>query len=622
MALVLALRGQVPSLSELPPGVSSWLYLGEGAAARIELERSISGRLERISTADFLQRHAAALRRPYIDEIGSLSLLNDSPEWWASELAAKNSYTHLFGRLCALAVARELLGSGLDDCLAVCSTPALLAEVEAATATAGVETLRIDAPPPVTKPHARDILIERLVGGFAPRLPLPLLNRAVRVRPWIRPTLERSHTFRRTVLASLGAATETLSGPGTALLFTWVDDRNVTADGAYADPHFGWLPEALRGRGYRLAFLPRFLRTTGFADLAGRLLGTGEHFLFPELLLDEAVLRRCRNTARAFSPDIPDASGVSGVPFAQLAREHVEEYRNAQAANLVYRPLVEALGRAGVQPELLLHTFEGHAWEQVLAGAVHTYLPNTRLVGFDNLNLTRFALARCPAAAELAVRPLPDRIVTNGPTARDELVAGGMPERIVVAGCGIRHVHLPRTGAKEPAGATERTRVLVATDPSLDRSAELVVKAVEAFGSDEAWELVVKCHPLLGRAAVEAFVAKTTGSSGIFDDRPIRELLPGAGLMLYAYSSVCYEALAAGVPPVFVRVETDLDLDQLEPFAGVRWTARTPQALRDAASAILDLSPAERERWLQRAHEAVDAALAPVGPDCVEAFLP
>src|SRR4029079_9372032 len=146
MALVLALAEQVPPVAELPPGLSSWLFVGDGAAARIELERSIAGQLERVSTADSLQWHANVVVRPYIDAIGNLSLLNKSPEWWASELAAKSHYTRLFERVCALAVARELIDSGLDNSLVVCARPALLAEVEAAAATAGIETLQIGTP--------------------------------------------------------------------------------------------------------------------------------------------------------------------------------------------------------------------------------------------------------------------------------------------------------------------------------------------------------------------------------------------------------------------------------------------------------------------------------------------
>jgi hypothetical protein len=622
MALALALRGEVPPVADVPPELRSWLYLGEGAVARVGLDRSIAGRLERVSTAESLQRHANALRRPYIDTIGSLSLLNDSPEWWASELAAKSPYTRLFERLCALAVARELIDSGLDQCLVVCATPALLAEIGSAASTAGLETVRIPTPLSASKPPIRSVLTAGLIRRIGPRLPLPLVHRAARIRPWILPSLEESHRFRRTVLRSAGATSEPLAGPGTALLLTWLDDRNIAPDGSYVDPHLGALPEALRGRGYELAFLPRTLHTAGFADLARRLMDTGQHFVFPDLLVDEGAIHRCGVTAREFSPVIPAETNVSGIPLARLAHEHVEAFRTSHAQNLAYGPLVEELARTGVKPELLVHTFEGHAWEQALAGAVSRHLPETRVVGFDNLNMTRFALSRFPAAAEIGLRPLPNRIVTNGAIPRDALVAEGVPESIVAVGCAIRHADLFERRIDASSRRPGRHVVLVATDASFDRSVELVVKAVEAFAFDGAWELAVKCHPLIAAEAVEAVVRDTTGSDGIFVERPFGELLSSADLLLYTYSSVCYEALAAGVPPVFVQAETDLDLDQLEPFPDLRWTGRTPAELLAAARAIVGLEPTERRTWETRAREAVRATLAPVTPDCVEAFLP
>lgn len=87
--------------------------------------------------------------------------------------------------------------------------------------------------------------------------------------------------------------------------------------------------------------------------------------------------------------------------------------------------------------------------------------------------------------------------------------------------------------------------------------------------------------------------------------------------MLYTYSVVPYEALAAGVPPIFVRSETFLDLDQLEPTPEVRLIGRTPDELRDADREARVLGA----DWRARAREVVRDALAPAEPGCVEAFL-
>jgi hypothetical protein len=90
-------------------------------------------------------------------------------------------------------------------------------------------------------------------------------------------------------------------------------------------------------------------------------------------------------------------------------------------------------------------------------------------------------------------------------------------------------------------------------------------------------------------------------------------------MMLYTYSVVPYEALAVGVPPVFVRSEALLDLDQLEHTPDVRWVARTPAELRAVANEIESMPG--RAAWERRASDVVRLALAPVGSACLDQFL-
>jgi hypothetical protein len=123
----------------------------------------------------------------------------------------------------------------------------------------------------------------------------------------------------------------------------------------------------------------------------------------------------------------------------------------------------------------------------------------------------------------------------------------------------------------------------------------------------------VKLHPAVDAARVRAAVQAPVS----FAERPIGELLREARAMLYTYSVVAYEALAAGVPPIFVQSETFLDLDQLEPSPEVRLVARTPEELREADRRAAQLGP----EWRARAREVVKEALAPRDAACVEAFL-
>ena len=465
-------------------------------------------------------------------------------------------------------------------------------------------------------------VVGRALERWAEQAPTSL-RKLARVWPKARLVIEASPAYRRSVVEQLGASVQPFAGENTAVLFTWVDERSIAPDGTYADRHWGWLAAALRKHDFRIAFIPLYTRSGLPDDFPERLLATGEHLIFPELLVDADVFRACKKQADSFIPEIPADFEVEGVPLARLVRGWHDERRSAHARNLWYAPLVEGLARAGVRPHFLIHPYQGEGWERVVAFAARRHLPETRVVGYDNLNMSRLGLNLYPARAELGRRPLPHRIVTMGPAFRDVLVKEGIPPDIVRAGSGIRHAELWNEASQSRrVRDPERAVVLVATALGLDTSAELVDKAVKAFGGDTRYEVVIKWHPSLPAKALERLSAEVPRYDNVvFSDRKIGDLLLEADMLLYTGTSAAYDALVFGVPAVFVQSETDLDFDQLEPFADLRWAARTPDELIVVARSLLNMEDGERVAWQARAQQAVLAALAPVGEEGVKAVI-
>lgn len=592
--------------SELPasPNVTRWLYAGDDTAWRLRAERGVLAHLQRIESADALQNAAWRLRRPFIEWIGTLSAANDSLEWWASELAAKNSYSLFFDRICSLAAAIELAE---DDTLVVCSTPALATEVARA----------LGAPVPI-RPDPRPSVRSgrRALRAWARITPPALASLPGRLSERERLILDSDPRYRMRILerADAGRVGE-FSGPATYLLFTWVDARSFDGE-RYVDPHVGMLADLLRGRGMRVAFVPRVLPSMPFHEAIPKLLASGESFVFPDAYIDLDSHRACVVQANSFRFDIADDSRIDGIPVAALAHELTEITRPSQVRALGVAALVRALADGGVRPECIVHTYEGHNWELALAYAARQHLPETKIVGYENVNMTRLALSMYPGSNELERRPLPDRIVTNGPAFHAVLVDEGMPARLVRTGCGLRHAYLWDELAVSAPRPAVPLRVLVATDATFGPAAEIVQKAAEAFGTDAGVEVIVKCHPLVREKDVRAFAPDLH-----YTQERIGTLLDDVDAVLYTYSAVGYEALAHGVPPVFVRAETTLDLDQLEPFQDLRWEGRTPAELRESLTQIASLDGTERAVWRERARAAAARAFAPPTSTCVEAFL-
>ena len=619
MSVVLALQSALPARHPEPTECSRWLYAGEDAEWTLSARTGPLAGLERVNTGPLLEDAAERLRDPYIDWIGELSQQNASLEWWASELAAKNPFARFFPRLCALLAARRAIDEGLDDALVVCSTPAVLESLRAAVPDAQV----LEGSDATLGEGRLKRAARRGIDAWSRFAPGPCSTRrggSRRGRSSPSTTATPTAAGRLTVSASSAASrspvrTRRCCSPGST---TAASERTA----AISDPHFGRLPQLLREQGQEVAFVPRVITPASFGPTVRDLVSTGERFLFPDSWTDAGDWSDAERRAREFSPAIPEGSELLGTPVAGLAREHVAEYALQQQVPIAQDALVKNLVAGGVRPERVILPFEGHSWEQALTHAVHEQMPDTAVIGWDNVNFSRFALSLYPARSEIGLRPLPDRVVTSGETFREILTREGFPAERVRVGCALRHegIHELPSAGKRPDGAPIRVLVATSIDPA--QSAELVAKALAAFGDDERFELTVKCHPAVDARRVRAWADELApGGRATFSEQPIDELLTASDAMLYTYSVVCYEALARGVAAVFVKSDTFIDLDQLEPFPELGRQARTPAELREQVLAAAELPGPERERWRERAKEAVAAALAPSTGDCTRPFL-
>ena len=610
--------------------IARWLYLGEDSAWRVRAERAIGPGAPRVSIAGRLDRVSRELRQPYIDWIGELSRRNDSLEWWSSGLAEKNPFGRFFIRVCMLASAWQIIADGWDGpTLMVCSSPAMMDQLLAAAEDSDV--------------IARSVVLPARRGGLtdaADSVRRCLRGPYRRMRNWndrlkgrAAVGLDGDPAHRRTVLARHGVEpVGGFSGDDAVLAVIWVDARNFDSTGAFRDPYLGELPGILRDRGYRVAYVPRVLPSMQFDEAVARLAGCGERTFFPEQLVDLEEVESCRERAGSYRPSVPPDARIGGVPVHGLAMEQADHDRARLVDGLSIERMVAGLSAWDVRPRQIIHPWEGHAWEQALAWSVRRHMPGTSVVGYDLGIFSPMVLSMYPSKSELGLRPLPDRVVTSGPLAQETLSTDGLPPELVRSGCAMRFPGLAAKPSEEggevvrPGGGP--TRILVAPSLVFSDSVDLVDKACIAFGGNPDVELLVKCHPNVStRDVIRALgpVAKL-GNVRFSDLFLVSDLSPGelmstVDIVLYTYTTVCFDALRSGAIPVFVRPENGLNLDKLEAAPEVRWVAASPDDLRRVVADVMAMSDVDRAAWRERGDEVRLRAFAPVKPDCVDAFI-
>lgn len=600
--------------------IKQWLYLGEDSAWRVQMEAVIPVEISRISIADILDETAQNLRQPYIDWIGDLSQINSSFEWWSSELAAKNPYIPLFVRICLLVSAQKILPEGFDkNTLIICSSPALLKCVTRYMNENNIPWKEIGIINSRKGFHPQQ-KIRKTIGRIAEFFFwFPIVGKYIRADQRSLESNRKQIRSRQKIKPS-----SVFSGEDTILFFTWVDRRSFAPDASYTDIYFGPMPHMLQDNGYLIGFVPRVLYTIPFDEAVEKLIKTGETFFFPEQYISQNDMEVCKKRQNSYIPDIQNSSSLKDLFIDPLVAEHISETKNSMVDNLVFEPLIKSMRERGIYPAKIIHPCEGHCWEQALTWSVHHHMPGTKVIGYDNVTFSRMVLSMYPAKNEFGLRPIPDRIVTNGPLYKEILIKEGWPPERVRTGCALKHTYMwknPPVEAQE-THISPPIRILVATAIGVGDSVELVAKASEAFGGDTRYEVIIKCHPLVNSEEVKHYVGKKANNTNImFKKSPINELLPSAHILLYTYTTVCYEAMMYGVVPVCVKSENFLNLDKLDANPDIRWLVTTPENLRAAVEEIVSLTPQKRMEWRMKALKIVREALAPVEDTCIEAFL-
>jgi hypothetical protein len=604
--------------------IKDWVYIGEDSTWRVRAESHFRAGLTRISIADLLDDSAQELRQPYIDWIGEISRTNTSFEWWSSEVAAKNPYTFFFVRLCLLKVVQKLIRKGLkNNTLIICSTPALF---NAIIDIAGNQKIAIH---PFKNRTIRGFF--RRIGQTGTRKlvrivrslpPVPTIGKII---PAYNRFLETDVRYRSAILSRYNLQLPvSFSDKKTVIIFTWIDRRSFPGNNTYSDAYFGPLPQILKKMGYYVIFVPRVLPTIPFEEAVQQMVKSNEAFIFPEFFITKLDYHVARKRQKSFDPTIPTTNLFGEIQVSSLVHEHISQTRETLLDNLLFEPLIQSMRDQGIHPERIIHTCEGHSWEQALSWSVHNYLPGTIVVGYDNVTFSRMVLSMYPAISEWGFRPLPDRIVTNGPLFRDTLLKEGFPSEKIRVGCALRHTYLWKNVPDEvhPKEISNPVNILVATAIGLGDSVELVSKACEAFSENLDYHVIIKCHPLVNPDEVKKYVGNKANSPNIiFEKSSIMDLLPSAHILLYTYTSVCYEAMMYGVIPICVKAENFLNLDKLDANPDIRWMVTTPAELQEAVKEIISMDLDNRKTWCKNAKKIVKSALAPLNEKCIRAFL-
>jgi surface carbohydrate biosynthesis protein (TIGR04326 family) len=286
---------------------------------------------------------------------------------------------------------------------------------------------------------------------------------------------------------------------------------------------------------------------------------------------------------------------------------------------------VRRLGKMGFPVERFIYVYENQPWERALCWQSRRSFPEASLVGYQHAAIPRFMLKFYLAENGESAAPLPDRIVTVGEHTAGLMRSGGYDESMVRVGGAINFPdETVQKAAKERngTGATGLPNtVLFAASVGLEDAVDLTYKAMDLFGPGDGVDVVIKYHPAMPLSRVAPLIGRPMPTNVKISNDPILDLFKESAVLVYTESSVCFQALATGLPAVHLKPQFDLDMDPLDGASDARLEASNVEELREQVSWLLenreDYVNRNRDRWA----ELLGDMYGPVNEDSYLAFV-
>lgn len=575
-----------------------------------------------LERAALFRRHGADFRDRYVRFMGALNRDNASFDWWTHDFATRNALaTDLGDNVFHTFLVDRVLSAGPDDISLVVVTESadLAGQLAHFARERGISFVRATT----GRVHGAGGRAAggHVVGGRATgaraaiaRLAgwLPFWPITYVIRGWW-----RVRKVRRAIRSDIG------DGPY-VVIGTLINHQSFDAEGRYRDTYFGDLADRLAESGTPVLVFGALGRDWD-GDLALLARAAPSCPVIPiQYFLSTADLLVCfaRSVSRFFSPTrIAGSTTFDGVDVGHLIeRQARRDASRAYFTHLHYHYCARALTRH-MRIETFVYPFENRPFEKMYLLAMGDAKPRPRTVGYNHATATPKHLNLVLAPEERDVLPLPDLVLTVGEVTRRWMVEeGGFAAERVGLGCGLRH--------RMPRDATPRERarplrdVLVVLTAEVDEYLRMLGFLAAAFPEGAGGRrLMIRPHPITPLADALERMQPLPFEFEEVSAPPLDEVLEASDVVLYTSSTVALEALARGIPVVYLDTGEYLRVDPLVGLEAFRFDTDGPEDLAAALGAIDQMTEADYAAAQEAAARYAREYILPASDENVGRFM-
>jgi hypothetical protein len=568
----------------------------------------VSRKLEEKGYSDGLNEGASEHQgwrflQAYVELIDRLGEQNDSLRWWTSELATRNHFTTQTPyQVYLLSTIRELIQShsrikvliyGMNVTLEDCLKEAL--SHSSVRLIGSRKWLKLRTRIRSIKFYLQGIIIEQIKTIF-------LIFR------WLLTKALLGGTERKNFLAS----------GRHVVIKTFLLPTNMDRTGSFEDPYFEPLTAQLTENGKSIVILTQI--THGYLNAVWRLRKARLTNIFPFeyfISLRDIILMGIK--ACIYSPKIK-IQKLFEIEIGRLLKDDFARTR-VPISQLVFYCAAKNIA-TDLDIERFIMTYENRGWENACLLGLRQGRASFPIVGYQHTVVLQAAMAYYLGRYEKRHKPLPDKIITVGPTSRTMMLEHGFyPENAVVSGVALRTSFVD-TAQRCPV-LQNRGNILLVLEgvPQMER---LVTYCLTQFKDETCRTLMIRTHPEMPIGKYSGALQTAIRSAGravLSENKPLYKDLEEADICIYWGSTVSLHAVAMGIPLINFSPPSPVSYDPLFMLTALKWSIHAVSNLQDTIDSIYRLDESQYQEQCLIARQYLRNYFVPVTKERLNLFL-
>ncbi|WP_207205283.1 hypothetical protein, partial [Methanolobus psychrotolerans] len=388
------------------------------------------------------------------------------------------------------------------------------------------------------------------------------------------------------------------------LIHSWIDGRSFTENNEFQDVYFGKLNSYISKSVDNIVIVPYILHTVSYWKMLTKISKCREHFLIHSAHLSMSnILSVLLKTMKR--PTKEKCLTFENIDISHIIYlDRLNDWKNTRmSSNLLLYRVIENLKLQSLSIDRFIFLHENHTWEKIYCLAFRDFYPNTLLLGYQHSTISKMYTAYSISQYERELMPFPDILITNGKYSRDYLVKSGYEPTKLIRGGAIRYEYVldmlkEPTNHRDLNDPDKKVTILVALSIDKNESCELLHKVLDTFGNHRMYDIILKFHPLMQyRVIMNEMNIQLFPEHFTVSNESISSLLNECDILLYMTTTICVEALAAGVYPIHIKSSYNIDCDILDGSpAGLHMSVKSKDELLTCINNFTNLTPDELQK--------------------------